>query len=1473
MVNIPKIINIGKQGVETLIQKGSDLYDDLGGSTKVDNITQEALTKRNRRRAAVSEARQRQRAPGAGRKVGYRKPVMDSKQMSLEFLLNQGDPKLRQESISFLEALRKGNMSDTEAAQGISALFPDKSSFYQPKIDKTTTKFTKLKADYEDFRRRDPKFEEDIYDIYIEAPNQPKPATRNMALNVLEEAEKDVSMEPFVVKFANAYSKIKGQAYKKMPRNYEEVRRIAKAILEFQNKNSDILYKGPDGQIFVGEDGVRTFVNREGISAKKSFEKDFKVGDIVKGEAAKHLRNIADSTGKPFSMVSREISRQNPYVADRILEMRKFFNEDLGQAHFYGLDHVKAPRFGGTNAIENLHFTMEGPHNALKPLDPTKTLSDIDVKNKSKMEADVHKLALQLVDNVSSGNIDKATELSEQIKQITDSFANTYSKTDFHIGEPYVPVKTGDNNAEFIKYTDYLKLTPKLKKIVTDLLPDQFNKPNVGISIEDQVDQVYNVYAEMFNLGGPISKEQMTQMGFYNKGGAVDAATVRPEITLEFGGEEEGGGAFDYIKDKAASIDEGLQTYIDEELGGKSYRAAPVAIGEMLQAPGNIADSIRAKMEETNKHIDKAQDMLELERLEAVGSNNKEKHEQIKRQQELLDSSRVTDFDKYVNLATAPLDIFDIFFGEDLGKAYKNMFTDEDDTTLYLDPTGLFSDKSYTIEGDSTFGKVIGAARTLGLTAAEIALLFTPYQLLKLRKLNSSKIKKILVGAVNLGVPAAGFAYGYSSLPKNFDEAREGLKQSEEGATRSVEEIQKEVTKGDQADPLNPGGPGLDYADGGLIGLPPEFTGEYAETKLAMGGDPGQFTNPTPSGLEEEIDIGDYLLDSPYESVEDLDNLFDITRSAEDSFQRGTGGVDDFPEVQMASLGKVGEGIKYVLGEVPNWVRQGKERVQKILPKTGDDLEQSLITTLDEGTVTRTQPGQLFYSRLEAELMQGPKVYESLDAFKKYTQSRNIGKVELFDSELERIIESAQAAGRPITRELVLGALKESPLSKVQSKGYGFLSNSLDGKQRELKYPGYKEGGALPGTDRERLLFVDPNDLRGDPGSLPSTVSPHSWEEPYTIAWSRLSDRDLGGQYAGKTVTFADEIQSDIFQSAQKTAGKLAAKIKYMADNNVPLDTINNELQRDMMTFFADKGSVYRESLPGAAELQVEMKALMDLQDQLTALKNTPVPEITDDMLDAAKNIRFQQNDIIDNMTEELNLQLVKTLYPNLPFKLRGQWADASIKRDVYEAAYRKFVLKDPDATDYYAVTPANLVTKRYSHEGSSATSRGDRAKDKAERIKRWVDGGMEGDLAPSRYPGVGMYEFYGGPGADVVTDTGKHYTSEIEKILKRIANENQVPLETLPVRISEGKREVFQVVDRNTGEVLGSGNTGRQADAIANDIIANSDRKVVVQRAEEFDTAPSFGIELTPSMAEAFKAYMAKGGLVEEEILLPYGD
>ena len=450
--------------LEPKIQTGTDYLKSLGSTA--DDVTRNVPINKQNRAAAIQQGKEksrqnqhmRKRAPGAGRKVGYRKPVMDSKQISLEFLENIKDPKIKQSVFNLLESTRTGKISDTEAAQGISAFFPDKSNLYQPKFNKTTTKFTKVKNDYFNKRRNDPKFEEDIYDIYVEGPNQPKPEMRDKALKVLEEAEKDVSMEPFVVKFQNAYSRVMGKSYPKLPNDFESVRRTAKAILKFNNKTTDNLYKGKEGQIFVGDDGVRTFVSRDGLTNKQSFDKDYDIGDIVKGKGAQHFRNIADSTGKPFSMVFREVTQQNPYVAEKLLDMRRFFDKDLGRAHFFGLDHIKPYRFGGTNSSDNLRFTMEGPHNSLKDLGPEKTLADIDVKNKSRMEDDVHKLALKVVDNVAAGKVDEAAKISEQIKEITNAFGRTYTKIDFHIGEPYVLIKTGANDGQYVKYADHLKL-------------------------------------------------------------------------------------------------------------------------------------------------------------------------------------------------------------------------------------------------------------------------------------------------------------------------------------------------------------------------------------------------------------------------------------------------------------------------------------------------------------------------------------------------------------------------------------------------------------------------------------------------------------------------------------------------------------------------------------------------------------------------------------------------------------------------------------------------------------------------------------------------------------------------------------------------------------------------------------------------------------------------------------------------------
>jgi hypothetical protein len=940
------------------------------------------------------------------------------------------------------------------------------------------------------------------------------------------------------------------------------------------------------------------------------------------------------------------------------------------------------------------------------------------------------------------------------------------------------------------------------------------------------------------------------------KGGMVGENVIEEPMV------DEETGILDYLSDKKkqfedytgiTKMDESLQDFVEDDLGGNPLRVVPMAIGKMLKTPGNIADSIRTKMDETNEMLDIAADLARSE-------GNEEKANQIQ-------SVKLDGFDKYGNIVTAPLDTFNFLFGEDLGGAFENMFTDDDDTTIPL--SGYFTEDGVpvTITADDVPGKIVGAARTLGLTAAEIALTFTPYQLFKLSKLPVSKITKVLKGALNIGIPGAAFSAGYYSLnsEEDIEENRRNQILADIDAAQADKDAAADKARKEQEDLGKSQNPILNKADGGLIGDYLEVGSIPNTTGFAYGGDvtPGPFAESMQTGLEEEIDIQDLDLGPAYEGFDDLD-----------IFEEAQRGGNEPIEVAL--------NLNKVVGNVPKWVKQGKERFKMAMdnilpgnntPRTGTDV--AIVDDVVENVtpLTRSEPGQIFYHQMEAELERGPKVYNSSKEVYDFLNARGIGKVEVIDSEIKPMLEKLEGMGQPITREMLLGVVRESPIRNVKSGGYGFLSDTLDGEMRSLNYSGYKEKGAIPNTDRERVLYVDPQDLRGDTGNLPSSMSPHSFSEPYVIAWSRLSDRELGGAFTGKTTTFADEIQSDIFQASQRVAGKLAAKMRHMADQGIPFDRIQNDLQKEMMQYFKDKGTVFRESMPSASALKVEYDKLVALQNQLRELSRTPVPEITDEMLTAAKGVEAQQTAILDNLVDKFNLDLNKQLYPNLPFKLRDQWADASIKRDIYEAAYRKFVLKDPNATDYYAITPANLVTKRYTQAGSTKTPQADRIADKKERLERWVRNGMEGDIPNSQYPGVGMYEFYGGPGPDVVTENGKHFTSSMEKTLKRIAKENNVKVEVLPVKIGDDAKDVWNVVNKETGEILGTGDTARQADAIANDLLLEG-MKIKVDRTKQFDTAPSFGVELTPSMAEAFKAYMASGGYVgDEEIVGAYGD
>ena len=151
-------------------------------------------------------------------------------------------------------------------------------------------------------------------------------------------------------------------------------------------------------------------------------------------------------------------------------------------------------------------------------------------------------------------------------------------------------------------------------------------------------------------------------------------------------------------------------------------------------------------------------------------------------------------------------------------------------------------------------------------------------------------------------------------------------------------------------------------------------------------------------------------------------------------------------------------------------------------------------------------------------------------------------------------------------------------------------------------------------------------------------------------------------------------------------------------------------------------------------------------------------------------------------MLEELNIGLsegaMKQLFPNVPFKNREEWGDILIKRDLTEAAQRLFMDKVDGAAEWYAISPADLIKKRYASagldKGGTNTPLAERtaAKERGDKLK-----------------GIGVEEFYGGP--DSVDTKGKHYTSSLEKSLKRAAKENNSEIKVIEV---DGVGKVFAI-------------------------------------------------------------------------------
>ena len=248
---------------------------------------------------------------------------------------------------------------------------------------------------------------------------------------------------------------------------------------------------------------------RDGLHKGPAFYFDrVNIGEIVPPNATGVLRQsvVFDKTGKTFNQTKRAFLKNDAAV--NFLNQTKNLFQDKA-LKLVDIDHVQAPRFGGTNATDNLRLITKADHLTLKALPTSKSLATDVVKAKSGFEDQYFNLSKRLIDNVKNNNFEAADKIAESLKVLADNFKKTYKNTDFIVTEAHVPIKTGKKTAEYVKYSDYVKLSNKQKKYIKDnnLLPERSNLPNQGKSVEKQAEEIFQGYAQIYNIIGEIPSE------------------------------------------------------------------------------------------------------------------------------------------------------------------------------------------------------------------------------------------------------------------------------------------------------------------------------------------------------------------------------------------------------------------------------------------------------------------------------------------------------------------------------------------------------------------------------------------------------------------------------------------------------------------------------------------------------------------------------------------------------------------------------------------------------------------------------------------------------------------------------------------------------------------------------------------------------------------------------------------------------
>ena len=371
----------------------------------------------------------------------------------------------------------------------------------------------------------------------------------------------------------------------------------------------------------------------------------------------------------------------------------------------------------------------------------------------------------------------------------------------------------------------------------------------------------------------------------------------------------------------------------------------------------------------------------------------------------------------------------------------------------------------------------------------------------------------------------------------------------------------------------------------------------------------------------------------------------------------------------------------------------------------------------------------------------------------------------------------------------------------------------------------------------------------------------------------KMSAPDLSGIIK---VTYADEIQSDLMQAAARRQQFLGSYLRRLKDQGKTADDLKSydDISQQLIKFYEENKNIFRPLESTAEEINRFRQGINKLDEGVDEIVNKYVAtrEISDNDL---TKLSTMLNDNIDSMLDEIMLvdsNTISKLFPDLPYKTREEWGRATIQKDLFEGAYRKFILKDPNAPDMYAIPPGKEINKRYRHKGGTDTPQDLRDADKIRRLDEFK---RSGNMSKSEYTGIGVEEFYGGVDAKSLTidNTGtkatnpnfgepKHYTGTLEKILQQLAKQNNTAIDTISVQVKNGAKDVYQIVDQNGNMVATLTNKDRVKDVLR----SNPQYQVKTMAVpDEGAMQEAYGIPFTREMLEMYPTHKARGGLVED--------